>query len=63
MIYGYSDNLDKNYVSPPLSLYPLCTVSSFNNILARSACLRDADCEHFVSALGRSALALEKSYF
>ena len=27
VIYGYSDNLDKNYVSPPLSLYPLCTVS------------------------------------
>ena len=26
VIYGYSDNLDKNYVSPPLSLYPLCTV-------------------------------------
>ena len=22
---GYSDNLDKNSVSPPLSLYPLCT--------------------------------------
>ena len=28
VIYGYSDNLDKNYVSPPLSLYPLCTVPS-----------------------------------
>ena len=38
MIYGYSDNLDKNYVSPPLSLYPLCTVaclllSHFHNVL------------------------------
>ena len=32
-------------------------------ILARSACLRNADCKHFVFALGPSALALEKSYF
>ena len=23
---GYSDNLAKNPMSPPLSLYPLCTV-------------------------------------
>ena len=30
VIYGYSDNLDKNYVSPPLSLYPLCTVYRMN---------------------------------
>ena len=33
MIYGYSDNLDKNYVSPPLSLYPLCTVQYIMDIV------------------------------
>ena len=27
MYIGYSDNLAKNPMSPPLSLYPLCTVA------------------------------------